>query len=248
MKHTSSMKTQIGLLLVLPLLAVAAQNRQGPSFSPAPIVPPVSARPVDCDRSACPLNLARSTQPTTLAPADLIFAIEEERVAHDIYAAASARWNLRVFANIAESETRHAAALIQLAATVGVQAPATQPGTYATADLQALYDSLQTLVNDSDTGALRAGALIEETDIADLRRLSVKATDAASQAVLADLERASVNHLAAFVRNLASRGVTYEPKVLAPEDFAALLTSSAGRGGARKGALGNDGSGYRRGR
>jgi len=242
------MKTQIGLLLVLPLLAVAAQNRQGPSFSPAPIVPPVSARPVDCDRSACPLNLARSTQPTTLAPADLIFAIEEERVAHDIYAAASARWNLRVFANIAESETRHAAALIQLAATVGVQAPATQPGTYATADLQALYDSLQTLVNDSDTGALRAGALIEETDIADLRRLSVKATDAASQAVLANLERASVNHLAAFVRNLASRGVTYEPKVLAPEDFAALLTSSAGRGGARKGALGNDGFGYRRGR
>jgi len=232
-------------------MAVAAQNRQGPSASHAATVPPVSARPGDCDRSACPLNPATSTQPTTLAQADLVFAIEEERVAHDIYAAAFARWNLRVFANIAESETRHAAALIQLAATVGVQPPVAHPGTYVTADLQALYDSLLTLVNESDTGALRAGALIEETDIADLRRLSVKATDSASQAVLANLESASVNHLAAFVRNLASRGVTYEPKVLSSEDFAAVVNASTGRGGPRKGAPGNDGlggPGYRRGR
>ena len=36
---------------------------------------------------------------------------------YQITSAAAARWDLRVFANIAESETRHAAALTQLAAT-----------------------------------------------------------------------------------------------------------------------------------
>jgi hypothetical protein len=97
------------------------------------------------------------------------------------------------------------------------------------------------LVNESETGALRVGALIEETDIADLRRLAAQATDGGSQAVLANLERASGNHLAAFVRNLAARGVNYLPQVLAAIDFTTLIGSTPGRGGA-------GGRGYRGGR
>lgn len=219
------MKTKLVVLLALPLFAFGAQNRIG---APA-------ATPVPTPSAACPSNAATPATPTTLAASDLIFAIEEERVAHDIYAAAAARWNLRVFANIAESESRHAAALTALAATIGVQPPPAQAGVYATADLQALHDQLLDLVNGSATGALRAGALIEETDIADLRRLSALATDPASQAVIADLIAASYNHLAAFVRNLKAAGVVYEPQILAAEEFAAVTNAAPGRGGQGQG-------------
>lgn len=248
------MKTRLLLAFCLPLAALAAQHRHGATAAAS--VPGPADNP-DCARSAdCPLNLATPATPTSLSATDLLFAIGEERVAHDLYAAASAKWSLRAFANIAGAETRHAAALTQLAASAGVVPPAAQPGVYASADLQHLYDQLITLANESETGALRAGALLEETDIADLRRLAAKATDEATRAVLANLERASAHHLAAFVRNLAVRGITYQPQVLKAEDFSALTSAAPGRGGAcgaggadcPAGPGGGAGRGYRGGR
>ena len=239
------MKTKLSLLLVLPLFAFGAQNRHGAPVTPAPAPTPTPAAtcPADGSNAACPMKAVTAATPTTLTPTNLIFAIEEERVAHDLYAAAAARWNLRVFANIAESETRHAAVVTQLAATVGVQPPVAQAGVYATTDLQAIYDQLIVLVNGSATGALRAGALIEETDITDLRRLSAQTTDEGSKAVIANLVSASVNHLGAFVRNLAAVGVTYQPLALTAEEFATMTNAAPGRGGMGQGKGNGNGMG-----
>jgi hypothetical protein len=224
------------------LLAFAAQNRQG---APATAGGPAAASNPDCPRTAeCPLNAVTPATATTLSAGDLSFAIEEERMAHDIYVAAAAKWNLRVFANIAEAEIRHETALTALAATQGFALPLAQPGVYASADLQQLHDQLITLVNESETGALRAGALVEETDIADLRRLASLATDDASRAVLANLERASLQHLSVFIRNLAVRGITYQPQVLTVEEFTALVPAMSGQGGRGTGG----GRGFRGGR
>ena len=223
------MKTKLVIALCFPLLAFAAQNRQG---APATAGGPAAASNPDCPRTAeCPLNAVTPATATTLSAGDLSFAIEEERMAHDIYVAAAAKWNLRVFANIAEAEVRHETALTGLAATQSFALPLAQPGVYAAADLQQMHNQLIVLVNESETGALRAGALVEETDIADLRHLASLATDDATRAVLANLERASLHHLSAFVRNLAARGVTYLPQVLTAEEFSALQTSMAGQGG-----------------
>lgn len=241
------MKTKLSLLLFLPILAFGAQNRTGAiaKAAPLPAAPSVPAAtcPAGDKNPSCPMSSISAAAPTTLPAAGLVFAIEEERVAHDIYAAANARWNLPVFANIAQSETRHAAALTKLAATIGVQAPAAKAGVYATAELQSLYDQLLVLVSGSSTSALQAGALIEETDIADLRRLSAQATDEGSKAVIANLERASVNHLGAFVRNLAAAGVTYQPQVLTAEEFAAMTSAAPGKGGKGNGAGNGKGKG-----
>ncbi len=153
-------------------------------------------------------------------------------MAHDLYAVAAARWSLRVFENIVHSEAQHASALERLASASGIEVPAAVAGSYRTADLQQLHDSLLELVNESDTAALRAGALIEETDIADLRRTRATATDAGTLAVLDNLESASNRHLAAFVQNLKARGIDYTPQVLTPEDFDAVLGAAGqGRGG-----------------
>lgn len=221
------MKTNAGLLLLLPCLAFAAADR---------------ARPMNCPSgSECPANAVTAATPTTLPAADLVFAVEEERVAHDFYAAALARWNLPVFEHLAAAEARHAAALTQVAVASGIALPAARPGVYATGDLQRLHDSLAGIAAESETGALQAGALIEETDIVDVRRAAALATDAGTRAVLAQLEQASSRHLAALAGNLAARGITYQPRLLSGSDYAAVLAAAPGRHG-------GPGRGYRGGR
>jgi hypothetical protein len=159
----------------------------------------------------------------TLTPVAMTFAIEEERLAHDVYTVALEQWELPVFANIRRSESQHVAALVQLAGNFHLTVPAAHEGTYQTAELQALYDDLLPLVMASEESALLVGALIEETDIMDLRRTTTGITDATTKKVLANLEAASWHHLTAFVRNLSIRGIIYTPQVVDPDEFAARI-------------------------
>ncbi|MDO8542119.1 MAG: DUF2202 domain-containing protein [Opitutaceae bacterium] len=213
------MKTTLTLaLLLVPLVGFPAQNRFGRTGQG------MSGRgPQNCPNQAeCPLNLAAITSPTTLPAAEIVAAFEAERVAHDLYTAAVEKWGSRVFTHIAAAELNHAAVLARLAAASAIALPAASRGAYSTNEHQRLYDQLLAVINGSETGALRAGALVEETDIADLRRLMGMATDPGTRAVLSNLERASVNHLSAFVHNLQMRGITYEPRVLTAEEYLAL--------------------------
>lgn len=132
-------------------------------------------------------------------------------------------WQLPVFRRIALAEDRHGSALATLAGATGIMLPAAVVGTYGAPDIQAQYDSLRPMILESPDAALRAAALVEETDIAGLRKLLAGGQDATTQALLTRLEAASRNHLVAFVRNLAARGAAYQPKVLTPEDFAAIV-------------------------
>lgn len=157
-------------------------------------------------------------------------------MAHDLYVAAAAQWPMSVFQRLALAEAQHEAALTQLAASIQAPLPAAQPGVYATAELQQMYAALLPLVNGSLTGALKAGALVEETDLADLRRLRATATDEPTQQVLLNLEQATARHLTAFARQLAFQGVTYTPEVLTPDEYAAVLnTTGLGRRGGGRG-------------
>lgn len=173
-------------------------------------------------QGTCPLTGVTLTTPTTLPPTELIYAVEEERVARDLYLTAAERWNLRVFDRIARAEAQHELAVTQLAASATVALPAAARGVYATPELQKLYTDSLVLVNESEVAALRVGALVEESDIADLRRLADVATDEGTRAVLTQMEQASTRHLNAFVRNLARSGESYQPQVLTAEEFAAL--------------------------
>lgn len=226
----TKMKTKLCLVLFIPGLALAAQ-------SAGPAVPNAA------QRANCVVTSLSPATPTTLPAADLIAAIEEERMAHDVYVAAAAKWNLPVFTRIAQAESQHEAALVRLAATANMTIPVAQPGIYATAELQELHTSLMALANESATGALKAAALIEETDISDLRRLRASATDEPTRAMLANLERASSRHLSAFVRNLAAQGITYAPQVLTADDYSASIGAPGHGRGMRRGSGPGNGRG-----
>lgn len=179
---------------------------------------------------------ATDVTPLTLTPAAqaaLLFQIDEERMAGELYRAWGAKWGLAPFAHIPLAEARHEAVLRQLATRAGLALPAAVPGQFASAEVQKRHDDLLPLGLASADGALRAAAYVEEVDIVDLRLL-VGATDSAAlQEVAAMLETASGHHLGAFAGLLAARGVTYVPQLLPAADYQAILERRGGMGRGR---------------
>ena len=94
-------------------------------------------------------------------------------------------------------------------------------GEFANRDLQGLYDTLLAKGLTSSTDALEVGALVEETDIADLRNR--ESSNVAIDQAFAQLEAGSDNHLRAFTMNLDRLGVTYDAQVLSPADVARII-------------------------
>ena len=164
--------------------------------------------------------------------AGLLWMREEEQLAHDVYVILGEQWDLRIFDNIAASESSHIDAVIGLLDRYGIDdiAAGNKPGTIDDPTLQDLYDDLVADGSRSLEAALSVGALIEELDIDDLQARAA-ATDVVDiVTVYANLEQGSRNHLRAFVSQLEERGVTYEPIRLDPAVFDAIVSSETERG------------------
>ncbi len=224
-------------VLLLLVSASSAFAAQGPAFRQnATANPGVSNRTCTVSSNAtAPLALSAATRSA------LLFQIEEERMARELYAEFGAKYDLTVFKNIVRAETKHEAVLRQLAARAGITVPQAVAGTFSSSEVQQCYNALLILGHESADNALRAGAIVEEQDIADLRELA-SATDSPDlRQLVAQQEAASGHHLNAFVRNLSARGITYEAQLLTSEEFEALTTKAPG-------SQGRDGFGYRGGR
>jgi hypothetical protein len=155
--------------------------------------------------------------------ASLTYMVEEEKLAHDLYVELGDAWDLRVFVNIAGAETQHADEIRSLLDAYGVSDPTAGMGAgeFVNPTLQGLYDSLLAKGLTSSTDALEVGALVEETDIADLRDRT--STNVAIDQVFGQLETGSDNHLRAFTTNLDRMGVSYDAQVLSPADVARII-------------------------
>jgi hypothetical protein len=145
--------------------------------------------------------------------ASLTLMREEEKLARDVYVYLYDIWGTPIFSNIATSEQTHMNAIKTLLVRYGIPDPAAnkEPGEFANSDLQDLYNSLIIQGRASLIEALQVGVFIEETDIHDLKDgiASTKRKDIMT--VYSNLLQGSLNHLKAFVSNLATQGVTYEP-------------------------------------
>jgi len=199
----------------------------------------------------------------TLNPLDvseaegLLYMREEEKLAHDIYRTLYTHWQLPIFDNIAQSETRHMAAVLRLLNRYGLQDPIANnhPGVFTNPDLQHLYDSLLKTGHNSLADALKVGAKIEELDIVDLEEKIEQTQNPDIQRVYRNLVRGSRNHLRSFVSVLSRQtGETYQPQHLLLEQYNAIIHSAHERGGqgrhqrnqGRKGHRGGYGWGRRR--
>lgn len=146
-----------------------------------------------------------TTQSITPLDADdtatLLFMLEEEKLAGDVYELLYDLYGNSVFANIAASEDNHYAALLTQAELLDLDVSAIEAnaaGVFVNPDLQAMYDSLIAWGSNSETDALLVGVAIEETDIADIAAAIVDVEGTTLASVYQNLLDGSYNHLDAF--------------------------------------------------
>ena len=158
----------------------------------------------------------------------LIFMREEEKLARDSYILFYESFGLRNFLNIQKSEQVHMNAILNLINKYGLEDPAEgmDIGEFKNQELAGLFEELQESGQKNKIAALKAGALIEETDILDIQReLDEHVDNEDIRFVYGNLIRGSKNHLRAFVRVLKMNDVEYQPVLLSEEDFQSIINN-----------------------
>lgn len=148
---------------------------------------------------------AASTKTSSAAETEklLVYLIEEEKLAHDVYQAMYDIWGARVFGNILKSEDTHQTQVLTLLASRNIDDPrSATEGVFVNKDLQALYDDLIAKGSKSAVDAYEVGVMIEELDIKDISAQLATASDADVILTLEKLRSASENHLRAFNNQL----------------------------------------------
>lgn len=174
-----------------------------------------------------------NSQTLTIAEIEgLKFMREEEKLARDVYHTLGDRWNLRSFQNIRQAEQRHMDQVKRLMQSSGITDPVVSDrvGVFTNPELAAVYTQLVQRGQTSLLEALNVGALIEETDIQDLRNRLNATNHPQLQALYENLLQGSYNHLRAFVRQLERQGGAYTSQVLSPQEFTAILAQEARSG------------------
>ena len=149
------------------------------------------------------------TAPLSQAEKDgLVHMREEEKLARDVYRVLGAQYSLRVFGNIASSESTHMAAVKRLLDRYALADPASPDvaGSFRSPELQQLYADLVAQGHDNPTAALRVGIVIEKLDISDLKAHIAETKHSDIRRVYTNLLHGSQNHLRAFETLLARYG------------------------------------------
>ncbi len=161
----------------------------------------------------------------------LLWMREEEKLARDVYLTLYEKWGLPIFNNIAQSEQMHTDMVLSLIEKYNLTDPATEEvGVFTNPELQALYNQLVEMGNQSVEDALKVGALIEETDIKDLEEWLAKTDNPDIQQVYENLMKGSENHLRAFTSTLEGYGITYEPQVISEDYYHEVISSTNSHG------------------
>ena len=181
------------------------------------------------NRGAC-LALVNSTPKQALdatEAAGLSYLREEEKLAHDVYAKLQAKWGLRIFGNISQSEERHTGMIKLLLDRYELPDPAANNpiGVFQNEALQILHDDLIKQGESSLKAALKVGATVEDLDIRDLESAAAATDNEDLKLVYGNLQRASENHMQAFIGQLEAAGESYTAQYVSPAALSEILAS-----------------------
>ena len=159
---------------------------------------------------------------------DILFMWQEEKLARGAYDFMFYKYETNPFGNIRMSERRHMNEMESLVHKFGIKDPSladTAAGKFTDAALATLYEACVSKSSLSMEEALRAGALIEETDILDLQMRIKRSSNKEIIASFEYLLMGSENHLRAFTRRLGKMGIDYKPAVLSKENFDRIINN-----------------------
>ncbi|HOA15219.1 MAG TPA: DUF2202 domain-containing protein [Bacillota bacterium] len=163
--------------------------------------------------------------------ASLLYMVEEEKLAHDVYVALAEAWGAPIFAQIATSEQRHSESIAFLLEKYGLKDPTadSKPGVFVNKELQALYTKLVADGKVSLVAAYKVGMTVEDLDIKDLEE-DLKATKNADVIrVYENLLAGSMNHLNAFYVQLKNLGGEYAAQYITAEHFKEIIDGGYGQ-------------------
>jgi hypothetical protein len=147
------------------------------------------------------LNLtAPSGTVTAGQKAALAAQAEKEKLAHELYTAFAARYDARVFDQIAKAEGSHLSAVLTLLDRYGGSDPTDGKGTgqFTSADVKAEYDRLLAQGSANERAALHVGVTAAKAQIAALKQAAQEVKAADVKQVYDRLIATSQRHLAAF--------------------------------------------------
>lgn len=158
--------------------------------------------------------------------ADLLYLIEEEKLARDTYVYLYQKWNVQQFNNIKNSEQTHMNAVENLLKKYKISYKILAAGNFSNPELQSLYTQLTTQGNASKIEALKVGATIEDVDIKDLEKMAAETRLPDLNAVYSNLMCGSRNHMRAFSGSLKNLGATYVPQFITQAEYDAIINST----------------------
>jgi hypothetical protein len=168
----------------------------------------------------------------------LIKLREEEKLARDVYLALADEWDVPIFANIAQAESRHMGAVGRLIVKYSLDDPVVDDahGEFTNPAFAVLYQELVETGSKSLVDAYKVGAMIEEMDIKDLQEVSAHVEHSDIERVYENLTRGSRNHLRAFDAQIeAAGGESYVAQFLTQEQYDAIADSSWETGNGKRG-------------
>jgi len=237
---------RLGVLLLLFVVAFSGcVQTQKPTTSPTPTLTEMEHMGMGKGKVAVDKNGTVSVQNlkefilsvnagslTDVEKEDLMYMVEEEKLARDVYLTLYEKWKHRVFYNIAQSEQTHVDTVRLLIEKYNLSDPTKgkEIGEFTNPKFEKLYKELVDKGSKSLENALKVGAMIEELDIADLKDCLNHTDKLDIKTVYQNLMKGSRNHLRAFVSNLNNLGVSYEPVYLSKEEFEAIVSSGMERG------------------
>jgi hypothetical protein len=159
--------------------------------------------------------------------ASMIHMREEEKLARDVYQYLYAKYEMKIFTNILDSEETHMFAVEVLLNKYNIDDPAekTEPGVFKDEELQNIYNSLIAKGNVSLTEALIVGAIIEDLDIMDLNNLLENSDNQDFKYIFENLNLGSRNHLRGFYPQVLNNNGEYAASYISQEEFDAVITS-----------------------
>ena len=206
--------TALAAAASVALISLTGCSAVTETASPAPSTSASSSQDAAANSSEPATAPKVTTQPKApvvdkgIATADataeqLVYLIEEEKLAHDVYSKMFELWGSKVFGNILNSEESHQSQVLTVMSTRDIADPrSSQEGVFKNSDLQKLYDELIAKGSKSAVDAYEVGVAIEVLDIDDLTKMLATAKDADVIAMMENLRRGSENHLRAFDNQL----------------------------------------------
>ena len=156
----------------------------------------------------------------------LIFMIEEEKLARDVYGYLYERWDVVQFQNIKNSEQSHMNAVENLLKFYELEYAIMQTGIFQNTELQDIYDTLIAKGETSLVDALTVGAIIEDLDIKDLENWMLKIDNPQINNVFESLQCGSRNHLRAFTTSLENQEASYAPQYITQTEYEQIINST----------------------